>query len=112
MLPDPQYWAPYAHMQSLTVCEAVQLTQPEQIEGKLFESGDYAVKFEGDSCFGVKKWKFENMDNYRPIGDWSGRKFFDKDKAMLERIDDLIVQTARITIALERQGIMQDASQK
>lgn len=106
---EPQYWADYAHMPTKTVVEAVQLTQPTLIDGKTYESGDWSVKTNG-GCIGMRSFEFDR--DCRKIEQPEEKPRFDKGQAMLEKIDDLIVQTAMITAALERQGIIQDPAQK
>lgn len=110
MIPtDKQYWADYAHMPSRTVVEAVQLTEPTLIDGKTFESGDWSVKANG-AFMGMTDQAFKK--ECRQTFEWDGEPEFDKDKNLLEQMDDMIVQIARLTCAMERYGMINDPSQK
>lgn len=100
-LPEKQYWKDYAPLDAKV--DAVELNDPATINGVMYLPGDYSVRIKGE-YYGVKREAF--LEHYRPLGDWKQPDTIDRMERLFQRIDDLIVNTARLAIAMERYGIV------
>lgn len=111
---DKQYWSDYVRLSTAEVYEAVQLTEPTVINGKQFESGDWSMRSRGEKnvndYWGMTDAAFRS-NNFHEI-DLAPNRSEDRQDYFLERLDDLIVEVARLAAAMQRHGIVNDSSQK
>ena len=101
-----QYWKDYAHLRTKRVVEALELVEETSIQGRRYLAGDFSVRGEG----GV--WRNTFIAEYRPEIEWDEPEPISKNDVLHEKIDDLIVDVARIAAAMERYGIANDPDQK